>query len=73
MQRTAARGEFQAGLERSADSPEGRFAVGVRRFAIGQVRELVDGGVPGLHFYVLDRFSATSAVLRDVRPPRPNA
>jgi methylenetetrahydrofolate reductase (NADPH) len=60
--------DFQTGLERSADSTEGQFDLGVD-FATRQVRELIDGGVPGLHFYVLNKSPATSAVLRAVDLP----
>ncbi len=56
---------FQSALERSADSAEGQFNVGVE-FATRQVQALVDGGVPGIHFYVLNKSPATSAVLRAV-------
>ena len=31
-----------------------------------QVRELLDAGVPGIHFYVLNRSPATSRVLEQV-------
>ena len=60
---------FQEALETEADNPQGQFAVGVD-FATRQVRELVDGGVPGLHFYVLNKSPATTAVLQSVAPPR---
>ncbi|MEX2114622.1 MAG: methylenetetrahydrofolate reductase [NAD(P)H] [Pirellulales bacterium] len=56
---------FQAALERSADSAEGQFNVGVE-FATRQVQALIDGGVPGIHFYVLNKSPATSSVLRAV-------
>lgn len=42
--------------------------VGVE-FATEQVQGLVDAGVPGLHFYVLNKSQATSQVLRGVRLP----
>jgi methylenetetrahydrofolate reductase (NADPH) len=56
---------FQAALEGSADDASGQFDVGVE-FATRQVQQLVDGGVPGIHFYVLNKSPATSAVLRAV-------
>jgi methylenetetrahydrofolate reductase (NADPH) len=59
---------FQAALERSSDSTEGQFAVGVD-FATRQVEELLAGGVAGLHFYVLNKSPATSAVLRGAPLP----
>ena len=47
------------------DAPEAQFDVGVA-FAIRQVQELVDSGVPGIHFYVLNKSQATSAVLQAI-------
>ena len=49
----------------SRDDPDWQFQVGVD-FAARQVQELIDSGVPGLHFYVLNKSTATSAVLRAV-------
>ncbi len=63
---------FQQALEREADNPQGQFAVGVE-FATRQVRDLVERGVPGLHFYVLNKSPATTAVLQSVAPPRDGA
>ena len=50
------------------DDADWQFQVGVE-FATEQVQELVDRGVPGIHFYVLNKSPATSAVLRAVRLP----
>jgi methylenetetrahydrofolate reductase (NADPH) len=61
--------EFQAALEKSADSAEGQFAAGVE-FATRQVQALVDRGAPGAHFYVLNKSHATAGVLRAVVLPR---
>jgi methylenetetrahydrofolate reductase (NADPH) len=61
--------DFQAALERSASSPEGQFAVGVE-FATRQVEALLRQGLAGLHFYVLNKSPATSAVLQAVSLPR---
>ncbi|GIW92334.1 MAG: methylenetetrahydrofolate reductase [Pirellulaceae bacterium] len=47
------------------DDPQWQFQVGVEH-AIQQVRELLEQGVAGLHFYVLNRSPATSAVLTAV-------
>jgi methylenetetrahydrofolate reductase (NADPH) len=47
------------------DDEQWQFEVGVD-FAARQVRQLVDAGVPGLHFYVLNKSQATSSVLRAV-------
>jgi methylenetetrahydrofolate reductase (NADPH) len=52
---------FVADLEREPDA-DGQFKVGVA-FAIQQVRELIQAGVPGIHFYVLNKSQATSEVL----------
>ncbi len=60
---------FQQALEAQVESAEGQFAAGVD-FAIRQCRELVDAGVPGLHFYVLNKSPATCAVLESLRIPR---
>jgi methylenetetrahydrofolate reductase (NADPH) len=48
------------------DDPDWQFQVGVD-FAIRQVQELVDRGIPGIHFYVLNKSLATSAVLQAVK------
>jgi methylenetetrahydrofolate reductase (NADPH) len=55
-------------LEREAEAA-GQFKVGVD-FATRQVRALVEGGVPGLHFYVLNKSPATCGVLASVALPR---
>jgi methylenetetrahydrofolate reductase (NADPH) len=36
-------------------------------FATRQTQALIDAGVPGIHFYVLNRSEATAAVLGKVR------
>lgn len=51
------------------DDADWQFKVGVE-FATEQVQELADRGVPGVHFYVLNKSQATSAVLRAVKLPR---
>jgi methylenetetrahydrofolate reductase (NADPH) len=61
--------EFQAALARSASSLEDQFSVGVE-FATRQVQQLVEQGVPGLHFYVLNKSPATTGVLQSVTLPR---
>jgi len=45
-----------------------QFQVGVE-FATRQVEKLLAAGVPGIHFYVLNKSQATSAVLRGVNCP----
>lgn len=56
------------GLEAAGEDDDAQFSVGVD-FAIRQAQELVDAGVPGIHFYVLNRSEATSAVLSQVSLP----
>ena len=47
------------------NDPEGQFEIGVE-FATRQVEELVEMGVPGIHFYVLNKSQATCQVLRNL-------
>lgn len=44
------------------DDPEWQFQVGVEQ-CIAQTKELLAAGVPGIHFYVLNKSTATSQVL----------
>jgi methylenetetrahydrofolate reductase (NADPH) len=48
------------------DDPDGQMEVGIE-FAAAQVRELLDHGVPGIHFYVLNKSHATCRVLERLR------
>ena len=57
--------EFTRAFEAAGDDEAAQFEAGVE-FAARQVRELLDAGVPGIHFYVLNKSPATSRVLRDV-------
>jgi methylenetetrahydrofolate reductase (NADPH) len=52
-----------------SDQADWQFGVGVD-FAVRQVQELINGGVPGLHFYVLNKSQAAGAVLKAVSRPR---
>lgn len=61
--------DFVKRLAACGDVAEEQFAVGVAQ-AIAQSQELVDHGVPGLHFYVLNQSRATSQVLDAVTLPR---
>jgi methylenetetrahydrofolate reductase (NADPH) len=61
--------KFVADLSAHKDDAVGQFAVGVE-FAIKQVAELIDSGIPGIHFYVLNKSPATMAVLEAVKLPR---
>ena len=61
--------DFLAALGRAGDDEAGQFEVGVE-FATRQVQELLDAGVPGIHFYVLNKSPAAVRVLQAVRWPR---
>lgn len=50
------------------DDADWQFQVGVE-YATQQVQELVDRGIPGVHFYVLNKSPATTAVLQAVKVP----
>jgi methylenetetrahydrofolate reductase (NADPH) len=55
-----------------SENPEWQFWVGVE-YAARQVQELIEHGVPGLHFYVLNKSQAAATVLRSVgRRPQSN-
>ena len=56
---------FTAAFEAAGDDEAAQFEAGVA-FATRQVRELIDAGVPGIHFYVLNKSPATVRVLDDV-------
>jgi methylenetetrahydrofolate reductase (NADPH) len=58
--------DFVQALSAHEQSPEEQFRVGVE-FAVRQVQELLDAGVPGMHFYVLNKSQATVEILRSVR------
>lgn len=53
---------FLSELEAYRDDPHGQVEVGVR-YAIRQCRELLDAGIPGLHFYLLNKAEATFRIL----------
>ena len=59
---------FQQDLQRHENDEAGQFEVGVE-FATRQVQELIDSGVPGIHFYVLNKSPATVRVLESVSRP----
>lgn len=61
--------DFLAALSRHEDGSEGQFAVGVE-FATKQAAELIAAGVPGIHFYVLNKSEATERVLSAIPLPR---
>jgi methylenetetrahydrofolate reductase (NADPH) len=56
---------FVARLEAAGDAADDQFQIGIE-FATEQTQELLDAGVPGIHFYVLNRSEAAAAVLGNV-------
>lgn len=60
-------GDFIAELGKK-DDPDWQTKVGIE-FATRQVQELLDRGVAGLHFYVLNKSEATFQVATQVNPP----
>jgi len=60
---------FTRGFEAAGDDEAAQFEAGVE-FATRQVRELLDEGVPGIHFYVLNKSPATVQVLTNVAGDR---
>lgn len=57
--------KFVADLEGAGESADDQFKIGVD-FATRQTQELVTAGVPGIHFYVLNRSEAAAEVLGNV-------
>lgn len=55
-------------FELHEDDPVSQFAVGVH-YSMRQVEELVEHGVPGMHFYVLNRSHATALICQGVKIP----
>jgi methylenetetrahydrofolate reductase (NADPH) len=51
-----------ARLEAAQDDKQAQFEIGVEA-AIAQCRELIDQGVPGIHFYVLNKSAACRLIL----------
>jgi methylenetetrahydrofolate reductase (NADPH) len=60
--------ELVAGLESAGDDEAAQFAMGIG-YAVRQTSELVEAGVPGIHFYVLNRSEAAARVLDQVSLP----
>ena len=56
-------------LEAHGDDIVSQFAVGVY-YATRQVEELVEEGVPGIHFYVLNKSHATALICRALTLPQ---
>ncbi len=60
--------KFRSDLEKAAPDPEAQHKVGVAH-AIAQCQDLKAKGVPGIHFYVLNKSRATSEVLHALHLP----
>ncbi|MFG0332310.1 MAG: methylenetetrahydrofolate reductase [NAD(P)H] [Maioricimonas sp. JB049] len=54
--------ELASRLEAVQDDTQAQFEIGIE-YAITQCRELVDAGVPGMHFYVLNKSQACERIL----------
>lgn len=54
-------------FEAAGDDSDRQFDIGIE-FAIAQTMGLLEAGVPGLHFYVLNKSKATMAVLQPLHP-----
>jgi len=54
--------DLAARLEAVQDDPQAQFEIGVEH-AVMQCRELMEAGVPGIHFYVLNRSKACEIIL----------
>lgn len=50
-------------LEAAQEDKEAQFEIGIN-FAIQQCQELIDQGVPGIHFYVLNKSEAIDRILQ---------
>jgi methylenetetrahydrofolate reductase (NADPH) len=61
---------FAAELEKHRNDPAGQVTVGVE-YTIQQCQELMRSGIPGIHFYVLNRAEATRRILEALNLPRP--
>ena len=58
--------ELGARLEKVEADPAAVMATGIEH-AIGQCRELLEQGAPGLHFYTLNKSHATRSILAAVK------
>ncbi|QDT55783.1 5,10-methylenetetrahydrofolate reductase [Caulifigura coniformis] len=57
--------ELQSGLEAARHDPVAQFEFGVD-YAIQQCRDLIRHGVPGIHFYVLNKAAAVRLIVREL-------
>ena len=61
--------QFEADLQKYENDPEGQFRVGID-YATKQTADLVEQGVAGIHYYVLNKSEAAEQVLNAVSLPR---
>lgn len=61
--------QFVRQLEAAGDAADEQFKIGVE-FATQQSQALLEAGVPGIHYYVLNRSEATAEVLSNVNLKR---
>jgi methylenetetrahydrofolate reductase (NADPH) len=54
--------ELSSRLEAAKENKNDQFEIGIE-FAIQQCRELIDAGIPGIHFYALNRSKACEQIL----------
>ena len=59
---TAIPAELLSRLEAVQDDKEAQFEIGIE-YTIKQVKHLLDEGIPGIHFYVMNRSEATLRIL----------
>lgn len=59
---------FAADLEAASEDDDKQFQVGIEQ-AVKQTEELIAAGVPGIHYYVLNKSEATSQVLEAIALP----
>lgn len=59
---TAIPAELLSRLEAVQDDREAQFEIGIE-YTIKQVKHLLDEGIPGIHFYVMNRSEATLRIL----------
>ena len=57
---------LRADLERARDDEAAALEIGVA-YATRQCAELLRGGVPGIHFYTLNKSPATRAIFENLR------
>jgi len=57
--------ELDDGLRKTGEDDAATFALGLR-WATEQCRELIGEGVPGIHFYTLNRSPATTQIYREL-------